>query len=347
MPAPVPVLSVVVPARNEAASLGGLVDELRSALAVVAYPWEVIVVDDASSDDTRGRLGRLVASDARIRGLLLHGRPGGRLGHGQSAAIAAGIEASRGRLVATIDGDGQNDPADLPVLLEAMRITGADLVQGDRTGRRREVVTRRLATAAGRLLQRLVLGIDVRDSGCGLRVMRREVARALPLGYAGMHRFVPALATDLGFTVVRAPVAQRARTAGRSKYGLLGRAAIVPIDCLVLRWMRSRRRRPVVERLAPIRPLDTVPARPAILPDAAACTVASEMESGRGAVGRGASGAGGSAVVASVPASSASIALPTASVEILATEVPAIRPGDPGSDRRSSHGRVGGSTADD
>src|SRR5690606_18624147 len=145
-------------------------------------------------------------------------------------------------LIAVMDADLQNDPADLPGLLNEMQSQQADLVQGDRSRNRRDTLGRRAASWVGRATRRLLLGDSVRDTGCSLRVMKREVALAMPLQFQGMHRFIPITARQLGYRVVEVPVNHRPRVAGRAKYGVFNRAIPGLIDCLAVRWMHRRRR---------------------------------------------------------------------------------------------------------
>jgi dolichol-phosphate mannosyltransferase len=241
------LLSVVAAAHNEAENLPGLVSEVHAALkdlpSMYAGDFELIVVDDGSTDRTPVVMADLMATRPWLRCIRMQDTPAGR-GHGQSSAFFAGIRAARGRLIATIDADLQNVPADLPAMLGLMRQQNADLVQGDRSRSRQDSMIRRLSSWVGRLFRRLLLGDRVRDTGCSLRVMRREVALRLPLEFRGMHRFIPALAGRMGYRVVEVPVSHRPRTAGVSKYGLgiLQRAIPGLIDCFAVRWMGSRRR---------------------------------------------------------------------------------------------------------
>ncbi|MDX1683126.1 MAG: glycosyltransferase family 2 protein, partial [Phycisphaeraceae bacterium] len=152
----------------------------------------------------------------------------------------AGIRAARGRLIALMDADRQNDPGDLPEMIERLHDSEADLVQGDRSADRRDHLVRRITSRIGRLGRRIFLRDPVRDTGCSLRVMRREVALAIPLVFRGMHRFIPFYAATSGYIVVQHPVHHRPRTAGRAKYGLLNRAIPTTIDLLAACWMRSR-----------------------------------------------------------------------------------------------------------
>lgn len=230
-------LSVVVPARDEADNVGPLIRTIERALAPLGRSFEVIVVDDGSRDGTGAKLRQLMSQHPRLRCLAL--RPGTS---GQSAALAAGYRAARGELVSSLDADLQNDPRDLVRLIEHLEASGADLVQGDRSAARRDGPIRRFGSLVGRLARRSVLRDRCRDTGCSLRVMRREVARALPLDLRGMHRFVPALTRQLDRRVEEVSVGHRQRRAGISKYGLgLRRALPGLIDLLAVRYMASRR----------------------------------------------------------------------------------------------------------
>lgn len=236
-------LSVIAPAHNEAENVGRLIEEIEGALTPTGIEFEVVIVDDGSTDDTRAIVASLMPTHPRLRCVAMRETPPGR-GNGQSAAFHAGIRAARGRLVATLDADLQNDPADLPAMLDLLRRTGADLVQGDRSRARKDNLVRRWGSVVGRAFRRALLGDAVRDTGCSLRVMRREYALRLPLEFRGMHRFVPVTIAHLGGKVVEMPVNHRPRVAGTTKYGLgiVQRAIPGLIDLFAVRYMRSRRR---------------------------------------------------------------------------------------------------------
>ncbi len=236
-------LSVVAPAHNEEDNVGPLADEIHAALTPTGLSFEFIVVDDGSTDSTAQKMTELMADRPWLRCVRMVGTPPGK-GNGQSAAFHAGFRACRGRLIAVLDADRQNNPADLPEMLRLFESTGADVVQGDRSHARKDNVIRKVGSIVGRLARRGLLGDAVRDTGCSLRLMRSEVALALPLEFRGVHRFIPVLARDLGFKVVEMPVAHRARVAGETKYGLGITQRALPglIDCFAVRWMRNRRR---------------------------------------------------------------------------------------------------------
>lgn len=244
-PAVDPFLSIVAPAHNEAANVAPLVREIVAAMSELGDSYEIVVVDDGSGDGTLGVLRELMAEFPQLRVVRMRATPPGK-GHGQSAAFHAGFRASRGRLIATLDADLQNDPADIAPLVERLLTSGADMVQGDRSASRRERdgLVRSVSSSVGRLFRRWLLGDTIVDTGCSLRVMKREVALRMLLEFRGMHRFIPITARQLGYRVIEMPVNHRPRIAGTAKYGIWNRALPGLLDCLAVRWMH-RRRRPV------------------------------------------------------------------------------------------------------
>lgn len=230
-----PALSVVIPARDEAANLPLLLAEIGEALSGVSF--EAIVVDDGSTDGSPGILSRLRGEIPWLVPVLLD-RPAG-----QSAALAAGIRMASGAAVATLDADLQNDPADLPGMWKPVRDGAADLVQGVRQ-ERRDGLGRRASAAVGRATRRLIVGDRTRDTGCATRVLTAGLARSLPLDFEGMHRFIAAYAAITGARVLEVSVRHRPRRSGRSHYGLWDRAAAGFRDALAVRWMRARYRTP-------------------------------------------------------------------------------------------------------
>ena len=245
MPAPEhPIeLSVIAPAHNEQDNVRPLVEEVGRALGPLGISFELVIVDDGSTDATRERITGLMRTHPWLRCVAMTKTPPGK-GGGQSAAFFAGFSAARGRLVATLDADLQNDPADIGAMLQMMRETGADMVQGDRSHARRDNFVRRIGSVVGRKFRLWLLGDSIRDTGCSLRVMKREIAVQLPLQFRGMHRFIPVTARHLGYTVVEMKVNHRARTAGETKYGMgiVQRALPGLRDLLAVRYMRDRRR---------------------------------------------------------------------------------------------------------
>ncbi len=229
-------LSVVIPAHNEAANLEALIHEVGSSVRDAGIDAELIVVDDGSEDQTWPLLESAAGEHAWVRGLRLSER------RGQSYALWVGIGAARAGVVATLDADGQNDPADLPTMLARLRRDGLDLVQGFREHRQDHRI-KKLGSAVGRWARRVVLADPVRDTGCSTRVATAALARRWPLHLAGMHRFLPAYSAMLGAALAEVPVQHRPRRAGVSHYGSLRRGLTGGLDLLAVRWMMSRHRR--------------------------------------------------------------------------------------------------------
>lgn len=247
-------LSVVAPAHNERDNVRRLVEEVERAARETARAlgadgggdadsFEFVLVDDGSTDDTRAIALELARTRPWLHVVAMTQTPPGK-GGGQSAAFHAGFRASRGRFIAVLDADLQNDPSDLPAMARVLRERRADMVQGDRSGDRRDNAVRRVGSWVGRTFRRWILADTIRDTGCSLRLMRREVALRIPLEFRGMHRFIPVSARHLGYTVVEMPVGHRPRTAGQTKYGMGITQRALPglIDCFAVRWMRNRRR---------------------------------------------------------------------------------------------------------
>lgn len=237
-----PLLSVVVPVRNEEANILPLVAEIRAAVA--PFEAEIVYVDDGSADATGERL----AEAAGLPGAPLVRRRH-RRSCGQSAAVCTGVRAASGTWIATLDGDGQNDPADIPALLARARDEeGAGpmplLVAGHRTARRDTWAKRASSRVANRVRAGL-LGDATPDTGCGLKVFRREAFLHLP-HFDHMHRFLPALFLRAGGRVVSVPVGHRPRLRGRSNYGVLDRLGAGLFDLVGVYWLQRRWKRPEV-----------------------------------------------------------------------------------------------------
>ena len=236
MTAPRPELSVVIPVYNEEESLEPLVRELATVLDEVGRPAEIVAVDDGSTDRSFGLLVALHGREPRLRIVRL------ARNYGQTAALAAGIEQARGAVIVSLDADGQNDPRDIPHILAALT-DGVDLVNGWRRERKDPWLTRRLPSRIANWIISLTTGTTLHDYGCTLRVMRATLAKELRL-YGELHRFIPALAADMGATVVEVAVSHRPRTAGRSKYGL-GRTIRVALDLLTVKFLSGFSTRPI------------------------------------------------------------------------------------------------------
>jgi len=221
---------VVVPVFDERDNLEPLHRELDAALSGVSGGAEFVYVDDGSRDGSGERLRELAKRDARVRVLCFERNCG------QTAAFAAGFEAARGEIVATLDADLQNDPADLPRLLAAL--DRADVVNGVRIGRRDGLV-RKLSSRIGNGFRNWVTHESVTDVGCSLRVMRASYLKRVKL-YRGMHRFLPTLLRMEGARVVELPVSHRPRRHGHSKYGIANRLFVGLQDVFAVRWMQKR-----------------------------------------------------------------------------------------------------------
>jgi dolichol-phosphate mannosyltransferase len=239
------VLSVVAPAHNEEGNIPDLVKQVGEACQTIGVPFEFLIVDDGSTDATRDRIIDAMHANPWLRCVAMTNTPPGS-GNGQSAAFHAGFRAARGDLIAVLDADLQNDPADYPRLYQAMLDENADFVQGDRSAARRQgdAWIRQVGSIVGRKFRLWLLGDRITDTGCSLRIMKREIALQLPLEFKGAHRFIPAMANQLGYKVIERPVSHRHRAHGETKYGMgiMKRAIPGLIDCFAIRWMRSRRR---------------------------------------------------------------------------------------------------------
>jgi glycosyltransferase involved in cell wall biosynthesis len=231
-----PELSIVIPVHNESPNIKELYDELASVLDRDGRSFEVIVVDDGSTDDTFEQLARFQARDPRLRVIRF------RRNFGQTAAFAAGFAYARGRLVVTMDGDRQNDPADIPRMV-ARAEQGVDIVAGWRKDRKDRFVTRRIPSMVANKLISWATGVDLHDYGCSLKVFRAEVVKPLRL-YGEMHRFLPAIASQIGVTIEEMVVNHRAREAGASKYGL-SRTIRVILDLVTVKFLLSYSTRPL------------------------------------------------------------------------------------------------------
>ena len=230
------LISVVVPVYNEQDNVGPLIEGLTGVLESLGRPHEVIVVDDGSTDLTATRLREAAARFPALRAVRLRGN------FGQSAALAAGFDLARGELVVTMDGDCQNDPADIPRLLDTLE-EGYDVVSGWRRERQDALWSRRVPSQLANALISWITGVHLHDYGCALKVYRREILRDIAL-YGEMHRFLPALARWVGATIAEIPVAHRPRRQGSSKYGL-GRTVRVLLDLLTVKFLMSYWTRPI------------------------------------------------------------------------------------------------------
>jgi len=231
-----PAISVVVPMFNEAGAAASLVGEIAAALA--AFNHEIIVVDDSSEDETVEVLKATRQDHANLR-ILRHQKNAG-----QSRAIRTGVIAARAPVIATLDGDGQNDPIDIAALFEALKDSKGDIamVAGDRR-ERRDSARKRWASTFANGLRRRLLNDGARDTGCGLKVFYREAYLRLPF-FDHMHRYLPALMSREGYKLVFMPVSHRPRVYGKSKYTNIGRLVVAVRDLLGVMWLLSRAKSP-------------------------------------------------------------------------------------------------------
>ncbi len=237
-----PLLSVVVPVFNEEENVGPLLAEIDAALAG-RWPYEVIFTDDCSADGTAGTLQALRATHPHLRVMHHLTRAG------QSAAVRSGVKAARGVWIATLDGDGQNDPADIPALLTHALAAGDGLgLVGGLRLKRQDTWSKRMATKIGNGVRQALLRDGCRDTGCGLKVFRRDAFLDIP-AFAAMHRFLPALFQSRGWRTDFLPVNHRHRLRGVSKYGNLQRGLIGAVDLLGVLWIRARTRAPQVREI--------------------------------------------------------------------------------------------------
>ena len=239
-----PRLSVVIPCRNEAGNIGPLIAGIETALAPLS-PFEVIVVDDGSTDATPGMVLDLAATRPWLR-LLQHPVSGG-----QSAGVHNGAIAARAPIIATLDGDGQNPPEDLPKLVAPLLDGPADLglVAGQRVGRQ-DTASKKMASRLANRLRARVLNDDTRDTGCGLKAFRRDAYLALPF-FNHQHRYLPALFARDGGRIRHVDVAHAARGAGRSNYTNWQRGLVGARDLMGVAWLIARRKTVRAEEVTP------------------------------------------------------------------------------------------------
>jgi dolichol-phosphate mannosyltransferase len=238
-----PALSVVVPVHNERDNVASLLREIAVALGPLGLEWEALFVDDNSRDDTLAVLRALRAGEPRLR-VLHHVRQSG-----QSTAVRTGVKAARGNWIATLDGDGQNDPADIPKLIAARDAGDAQvkLYAGWRVNRK-DSGSKRWASKIANAIRSRLLRDETPDTGCGLKLFERAVFLDLPY-FDHMHRYLPALVKRAGWRCVSVPVNHRERTAGQSKYGNLGRAWVGLRDLRGVAWLIQRSKLTAVEEL--------------------------------------------------------------------------------------------------
>lgn len=229
-------LSVLIPIKDERDNLEPLHERLRRSLDALGKTYEIVFVDDGSTDDSFQVLERLAVRDSHVKVIRL------RRNFGQTAALQAGIDWSSGDVLVTMDGDLQNDPADIGLLLDKLA-EGYDAVLGLRANRQDHLFIRKIPSMLGNWLIRKVTGVHIKDMGCTLRAMRRDLAEALPL-YGELHRFVPVLAQQYGGRLAQIPVRHHPRVAGKTKYNLT-RTFRVVLDLITVKFLHSYITRPM------------------------------------------------------------------------------------------------------
>jgi glycosyltransferase involved in cell wall biosynthesis len=231
-----PEISVVVPMRNESPNVAELHAELSAVLDAFGRPYEILVIDDGSTDDTFAKLAALQRRNPRLRVIRF------RRNFGQTAAFAAGFARARGRYIVTFDGDLQNDPTDIPAMIEKIA-EGPDIVAGWRKERKDAFLNRRLPSMIANAVISFATGVKLHDYGCSLKVFRAEVVKSMKL-YGEMHRFLPAIAAEQGVDIVEHVVNHRRRIHGQSKYGI-SRTIRVVLDLMTVKFLSSYSTRPL------------------------------------------------------------------------------------------------------
>jgi glycosyltransferase involved in cell wall biosynthesis len=230
-------VSFIVPVYNEIENVDALVDEIMKAGNEMNRSFELVIVDDGSTDGTVMQLRKLAKRNPRLRVVCL------KRNYGQTAATSAGFNAARGRYIVTLDGDLQNDPADVPRLINQLEAEDLDIVSGWRKNRQDKAITRKLPSMIANRLIGMTTGVNIHDYGCSLKVYRSEVAKGVPL-YGEMHRFIPALASIDGAVIKEVVVNHRPRTRGQSKYNL-SRTFKVSLDLMTVLFMKRFFTRPL------------------------------------------------------------------------------------------------------
>jgi dolichol-phosphate mannosyltransferase len=224
------IYSVVIPLKNEAGNIVDLINELEPVMDNLGHPWELICIDDGSTDGTRQILNRLISQKPYLRTIFF------KKNYGQSSAFDAGFKSAKGEFVLTLDGDGQNDPKDIPRLIELL--SDCDLVCGIRL-KRKDSFIKRLTSRLANFVRSRVCEDEVQDTGCSLKVYRKNCLQQIKM-YHGMHRFLPALFKMEGFRIKQIPVNHRERLKGKSNYNFFNRSFNTIADLLAVRWMKKR-----------------------------------------------------------------------------------------------------------
>jgi dolichol-phosphate mannosyltransferase len=233
-------LSVIVPVKNEAQNIDKLAGEIGAVMRANSWKWECIWIDDGSTDNTLTELQRINARDGHHQFLVLP------FNYGQSAALSAGFRRARGKIFVTLDGDRQNDPSDIPGMIELLYKNDAEMVIGWRQ-KRKDNLVKRISSRIANGFRNWATNEQVRDVGCSLRVFHRRCLDRIPV-FKGMHRFIPTLARLGGCTkIIEIPVNHRPREHGQTKYGINDRLWVGLIDTLAVKWMKARMISPQVK----------------------------------------------------------------------------------------------------
>jgi len=230
-------VSFVVPVFNERENIEPLCQAISAAMEATPYPFEIILVNDGSSDDTWVEIERVSGDYPKLLGVDLV------TNYGQSSALSAGIDQAEGELIVLMDGDMQNDPADVPMMLDTLKVKDCDVVSGERINRKDSAISRRIPSRIANFFIRLVTGVKLRDYGCALRVFKRDIAMNLGL-YGELHRFIPVLAVLQGARMEQVPVRHHRRKFGKSKYGM-GRTFRVISDLMLIVFFKKYQNRPI------------------------------------------------------------------------------------------------------
>jgi glycosyltransferase involved in cell wall biosynthesis len=230
-------LSIVIPIKDEQQNVPRLHERINAALNGHSWLYEIVLVDDGSTDASFAEMQALAMRDARVKVVRL------RRNFGQSAALQAGIDHAIGAVIVTMDGDLQNDPADIPMMMQTLRDGNLDAVFGLRADRQDTFINRKLPSKIGNWLIRKVTGVGVKDMGCTLRAIKKDLAKTLTL-YGEMHRFIPVLIQQAGAEFTQVPVRHHPRTAGKTKYNIT-RTFRVVLDLITIKFMQSYVTRPM------------------------------------------------------------------------------------------------------
>ena len=226
-------ISIIIPVKDEAANVSILADEIKAVMADGRWQWECVWIDDGSGDDSLKVIKDICENDANHRCLVFEKNAG------QSAALWAGFQDCRGKFIATLDGDRQNDPADIPVLIKQLENSpNVDMVNGYRLNRRDNFI-RKISSRIANGFRNMTTGKTVRDVGCSTRVFKRECVAHLPV-FAGLHRFLPTLVAMRGFRLAEAPVNHRPRQLGQTKYNINNRLWVGLYDIVGVMWLKKR-----------------------------------------------------------------------------------------------------------